>query len=425
MTRQQLYYWLFFSLPVLYFLSVPIATGDLAVWIAHGKYILSHGHILRNDIFSVLPTKPLVYPVGTCLIYGIIYLFTGLIGVSLFHKMILVFIIFVWKKASLDQLKNPFSAECLFLILLTWFGCSIYWIDRPALVGMIPLLISFNILQKSKDLDKRDYFYLTLINIAWVNLHGSWPLLLLMYAWREFSRVCILKKSYFFSKITFIPILLLTSLLNPFGYKVFSYVLETSQISKLRQIDEWAPLSLTGHYQTQVIGYFFLLSLFVGYSLYTFLKKKELFKLIITSPFLLILVLGLSSVRNTALPFFILIPFSVKYVLSSQSSKIEIKKKSAINLSMVALIIFLIVLFLPNVKPYVQNFLPENKKAVYDSFTLEVFSKYLNQTEDQAALFNNWDYGSFLILSQKHPIFIFIFQLDFLKIILFVDYFLT
>ena len=30
----------------------------------------------------------------------------------------------------------------------------------------------------------------------------------------------------------------------------------------------------------------------------------------------------------------------------------------------------------------------------------------MNQTEDQAALFNNWDYGSFLILSQKHPIFI-------------------
>ena len=63
-------------------------------------------------------------------------------------------------------------------------------------------------------------------------------------------------------------------------------------------------------------------------------------------------------------------------------------------------------LFLPYVKPYVQNILPDSKKAVYDTSTVEIFSNYLNKTEDIAPLFNNWDYGSYLILSQKHPIFI-------------------
>ena len=406
MTRQQFYYWLFFSLPVIYFLSMPIATGDLAVWVAHGKYILSHGHILRNDIFSILPTKALVYPVGTCLLYGSIYFLTGLIGVSLFHKMILILISYIWKDTSLNHLENPFTITSLLLILFSWFGCSMYWIDRPALIGMIPLLISFNILQKSEDLNDRDYFYLTLINIAWVNLHGSWPLLMLMYAWREFTRRCILEKRNSLKIIMFIPILLLTSLLNPFGYKVFSYVFETTKISKLRQIDEWAQPNLTGHYQSQVIAYFILLVLFVGYSLYGFLKKKELFKSMITSPFVLIVFLGLIGVRNTALPFFILIPFSAKYVLSANTNAEKMEKKSVINLLITMFTILLFFLFLPYVKPYVQNILPDSKKAVYDTSTVEIFSNYLNKTEDIAPLFNNWDYGSYLILSQKHPIFI-------------------
>ena len=71
-TRSHFYTSLYFLLPLFYYLSLPIAVGDLAVWVAHGRYILEHGTILYRDVYSVLNTEPLVYPVLVSYVYGLI-----------------------------------------------------------------------------------------------------------------------------------------------------------------------------------------------------------------------------------------------------------------------------------------------------------------------------------------------------------------
>ncbi len=384
----------------MYFLSLPITTGDLSVWIAQGKYILLHGEILRHDIYSVLPTKPLIYPVGTCVLYALIYSFSGLIGVSLFHKLIILILSHLWL-GSLKKLQNPWAKPTLLVIFIAWFGSSMFWIERPALLGMVPLVLSFLILQKNEDLSWKEIIHLNLINIAWVNIHGTWPLLMVMYGWRGFS------KKIKWQHAVAILSLLLTSLINPFGYKIYQYVFETAAVSQFRHIDEWAKPNFFGPYASQSLIYFILVFLFFGLVLFLIKQKKiATFKSTITSPFLILLVLGFLNVRNTALAFYVLIPFATNFIWVNEK-QVEVKeKKSTVNIVIVGFLLFCTFLFLPMIKPYSQDLLPENKRAVFDSSAPLLARDYLNQTKDSEPLFNDWEYGSFLILEQKHKIFI-------------------
>lgn len=406
MSKQRFYYWLFFSLPIIYYLSLPITTGDLAVWVAQGKYFFSTGEILRHDIYSVLPTKNLIYPVGTCLIYALTYFLGGLLAVSLFHKLILIGLLLVWYKSSLQKIKEPWGYPSLLIIFLAWFGSSMFWVDRPALLGMFPLLLAFLKLQKKEDLNLADFFILTAINIAWVNLHGSWPLLVMMYGWREVMNGIFVKKRFQWQQLGGGALLLASSLINPFGYKVFSYILETANLSKERRIDEWAPPSLSGAYPSQAVVYFVLLVLMIILSIYFFKKDRAQLTRLLASPFIPLLLLGFQSIRNTALPFFVLIPFACEFFLVKGESVKDEVKKSPLNLVIVGGLIFLIIIFLPMVKPMSGKFLPENKRNVYDTSAPIEATRFLNGTQDQDPVFNDWEYGSFLILSQKHPIFI-------------------
>lgn len=406
MNKQKFYCWLFYLLPVVYFLSLPIATGDLAVWVAQGKHFLLHGEILRHDIYSVLSTRDLVYPVGTCVLYALIYSFSGLIGVSLFHKLVVLLISFFWHHFSLSKIKEPWSYPSLLVIFFAWFGCSMFWIDRPALLGMLPLILSFVILQKEEELTPHDVVALVLINIVWVNLHGSWPLLIMMYVWRELTRTIILKKSNIWQQLVATSSLLLSILINPFGYKVFAYLFETASLSRERHIDEWAAPSITGPYASQSAAYFLLLLLTLVFGVFLFKKSRSKFFKSLTSPYFPLVLFAFSNIRNTALPFFILIPFACEFILIKGKSEVGQERKSAFNVVFVSFVLFCGFLFLPMIKPYSRGFLPQNKREVFDSSAPFSVTEFLNNTKDSDPVFNDWEYGSFLILAQKHPIFI-------------------
>lgn len=395
LSKDKFYLWLFFLLPLIYFLSLPIATGDLAVWVAQGKYILSNHSILRNDIFSVLPTSALVYPVFTCILYAIIYSFGGLIGVSLFHKSILLLIQFLWSRSLIDKIRPDWKWQGLLLVAVTWFGSSMFWIERPALLGMLPLVMSYLILEKEGDLTKREWALLIAINIFWVNIHGSWILLPAMIVWSQFRKMN-------WQQVVAFGILILSSLINPFGYKVFTYIFETTSVSLERHIDEWAPPGIHSAYPSQTLIFYFLALCFVWLFLKCDVEKR---KKILASPFTLLLIMGFGSIRNTALPFMVLIPFACKYFFHKVPTDLT-QKKSPLNVILVLFLCSLLVLFFPTLKPRFQSLLPESKKAVFDSSAPVAFADKLNSTEDSDPVFNDWDFGSYLILKQKHFIFI-------------------
>lgn len=406
MSRNAFYYWIFFSLPILYYLSIPIGTGDLAVWVAQGNYFLLHGEILRHDIYSVLSTKELVYPFGACVLYALIYGVGGLISVSLFHKLILFFILIIWKRSSLEKLKETFSYSSLLVIFIACLGSCGAWVDRPALLGYIPFILSYLILKKDEELSGKDIIYLNLINVVWVNIHGTWLILSFLYVAREVARCLVYREKISFKKVSILLSFLITSLVNPFGHKVFNYVYETISISKMRAISEWDGPFLTGPNSMYYVLYFFLLFFVLSYCLFHFVNSREKFNKIITSPFIPVLLMGIHSVRNTVFPFLVLLPFACDFFWDKGEKSVHEEKKSWINIIIIFVILACGVALFPTVRPSVKHFLPESLKEIYSHDTPLAFLPFLNATKDNHALFNSWEYGSALILLQKHPIFL-------------------
>jgi hypothetical protein len=262
------------------------------------------------------------------------------------------------------------------------------------------------ILEKTEEINWNDIFRLNLINIFWVNVHGSWLLLIGMYIWREISRKIFLQKRLSWQQLVAVLTFILSSLINPFGYKIFSYVFLTSSLSKKRLIPEWAAPTFSGPFQSQTIIYFLLVILMLGYGIYLFKKNRSQLNTILTSPFVPLAFLGLQSIRNTALPFFVVIPFACHFLFEQGKQVNQTEKKSFLNLIIVGFACLVGIAFLPMVKPYVRDFLPENKKEVFEKTTPVNIAKFLNQTKDSDPVFNAWEFGSYFTLEQKHPIFI-------------------
>ena len=227
-----------------------------------------------------------------------------------------------------------------------------------------------------------------------------------MYLWREFSRFVLLKKKISWQQPVAVCSFVLTSLMNPFGFKIYPYIVETAVLSRERNILEWESLSFSGLYATQTIFISILVAVFLISAGFLFRTSKEKFKKAVTSPFLPLLMLGLQNNRNTSLPFFVAIPFMCEFIFEKGEEKSEDKRKSPLNYVFLAGVFACLILFFPTLKPYTQGLLPGNKAEVYDKFTVPSIADYLNHTVDNDVVFNDWGYGSFLILAQKHPIFI-------------------
>lgn len=407
-SRHCLYLTAFLLLPVIYFLSMPIFVGDLAIWIAHGKYLIEHGEILRRDIFSVLPTLDLIYSVGSSFVYGFIYRFFDLDGVVIFHKLIVLAISILWYFSSFAKMKSPWSLRNALVVVFAWIGCSMLAVDRPALFAMLPFVLSYLILQKEKELTTQDIVLLNVINVAWLNIHGSWLILGVMYIWRELARTVLFKRKISLKSTLGIVSVLTMSLLNPFGYKVIPYVFETARVSKLRHIQEWESLSSTTN-TLQFYIFSALVILFFGMLVSSLRNKKQQALEMMTSPFFLLLLLGGLGVRNTLWSFFVLIPFAYQQGWMKEHVPVEQKNyffKHVINAVLVATLLLFTIMLLPQNKPKVAWMLPESKRMVYGTSAPMEFAEYLSQTSDRDPVFNDWEYGSYLLLTQSHRIFI-------------------
>ncbi len=395
MTKKALYSFLFFLLPLIYFFSLPIEEGDLSVWIAVGKQTLNTNTLVKHDLYSVLPTSDFVYPVLTTLIYAGIDKLGGILAVSIFHKLILVAILFFWYHHLAP--KGEWTIDRILIYLLSILGASFVFIDRPALFGVLWFIVLLSFLDEKK-MSNRAIIAIFMVNIIWVNTHGSWPILFAILGYR-------ISFQYFFDRrsvkvdLFFFVVLLASTLINPFGHKIFFYVLETAIISKERMIDEWMPIQFSGKYASQ--GLVFLLMAIS--SIYFALKLK--LKDSVSSCFWPLLLSGFIVIRNTIWPHFAF-PILVNKFLPPSKPATEIAKKSAFNGGIVVFLFIVMCFFVPYFKPKVEHLLPENKKDVFSRYSPIKISEYLNRNKLEGAIFNQWELGSFLIYRQNKKIFL-------------------
>jgi hypothetical protein len=427
MTNRQRAIFMAWITPMIFFLIIPFSVIDLLGWIAHGRYLLEHHQLLRNDIFSVFPTKPLVYPSwGISVIYAWIYQWGGLTTVCVMHLAVLAAILQVVYSHSISTLSNPANRIARWSTYIFWIVGAALFDTRPNMISLLPFAMAYVLISKIKklsDLRPKLIFQLCLINIFWVNVHGSFVLLEAMLGWKLFflfidslnnadeekNRIVQAIRPLFSMAIVG-----MTSLINPFTYQVFPYVLETVEISKRRVISEWAPTAPWGTFPIGLLYFLLLATVIVLIFKY---RNKESFWKFLSSPFLLVTFNGLTAIRNAALPFIVLLPaLKEAGLLDREDQSVSYSKDSELpkfsNIFKVAPFILLLILSFPSIKAKALFFLPADKKATFDDSALFETAAKIRASGKTCPIFNDWKVGSFLMLNLPNKIF-----LDFRNII--------
>ncbi len=403
LTRRQLYTFLFFAIPLIYFISLPVATSDLAIWIAIGRESIARGSWLRYDSLSFLPTSELVYPAGLCFIYGFFYQLGGLLLVSFVHKLVLGAVLGMIYFSSLARLREPWSKLNLALVLLVWCETVSFVVDRPAMVAMAPFLASFLILQKEEELSLCDLLKLVLINMIWVNIHGSWLLLTGMFFWRVAIKSWMGRFSW--REALGCALILTSSLCNPFGYHVFDYVLQTAMISRRRGLTEWSITELRTYFPQGLLFYFLFGTVLVITLRDWRLRAKAPGRRMLASPFVPLFFLGALSLRNTVWPFLALLPAAHSFGFLREETGQGRKEKTIFNGGIALCVIWVGVVFLPMVRPMFSHFLPREKRTIYDITAPWRVADFLRKAP-AGRIFSDWDLAGFLALEQRNPTFV-------------------
>jgi hypothetical protein len=401
MSRAQLYFTFFILFPVIHFLTYPLAVGDLSMWVAMGRDMLASGNLLQNDTYTVVQTLPMVYSAGLCVVYGWLYNIGGLNLVSFLHVLIPPVWFLLWCRFL--QIKfiprdgDPWNGKTALTFLTAFAGTSLIFIPRPALVATIPLLYSYILIKQNENslFTKKITAKLIATEILWANIHGSFLILPAMLVWQSFFLVLEKRYDLLKNRIWVTVAVTLGSLINPFGWKSFPYILETARISKERGIDEWFPPYLFTAFIPSL--FFFLFSAGLAFLL---IRRGSLH---LKDPFFLLWASGFLALRNVFMPYLI---FPVFFLTVSRPEKIlSSPEKRTLNLAVALVLTAVLVALTPFLKTQFSHYLPPATKDVYDkearSEKIDVFLQ-----NNSGNVFNSWIYGSDLALSQKNKYYI-------------------
>jgi hypothetical protein len=417
MTRRQLYALAFVALPLLYYLSQPIRDDDLCCWIALGLRALDTHAISRLDTFSALPTTDMIYPAGACVLYALLYRAGGLLAASLFHKLVLAGFLVLTYRLSLARLKQPWRLRSLVLVVAFFAGTRILYLDRPALLGFPLLVLAAVTLDRAEKLGWRRWVGLAGLAILWNNLHGSAALLVVMGGWR--LAVLTAERLFFRDRrrgpwaaalagdLAGLTGVAATLLVTPFGWSIFEYYSATRRLAQSRHMGEWASPALP-EFLPQGLLFYALATATVALIAYGPTRARRLE--ILRSPFIPLLFLGFDSIRNTVLPFLVLLPLARVHGLLSDEAKSrraprpEPAEHRRLNLAIAASLVTACLICLPFLKPRFASFFPPGKSAVYDSSMPFRLAEYLRESNARGPVYNS-EFGSFLMLFQPNRVF--------------------
>lgn len=398
LNRQQFYTALFFLAPLLIFSLRPISTEDLAIWVALGRDALREGRLILADTYSVFPARPMIYPAGAPLLYGALHGVGGLGLVVLAHRLCLLAVLVLIYRQSLGKLRWPWSGVNVLWAGFMILGIAFGLVERPSILAVLPFVLALRIILTPEVLRAKQIGGLALLAIVWVNLHGSFVILPALVGWRlvawflsrrpQWSRV--LRDLLAFLAVS------AGTLINPFGYRIYPYVLETAQISRAR-MEEWQPSSLTAFFPQGLL--FFLL---VAVLIALVATKKIEARRFLRSPMVPLLVLGASGIRHTDLCFYALLPFLASFGMLREARVLGIPKRA--NGVIVAVLAVLCLASSPWWKP--GFLLPPNLQALYSETAPAELVALIAASEKPGAVFHHHDFGSFLALTQGRKLFL-------------------
>ena len=214
-----------------------LGDGDTGWHVRIGEWILAHGQVPRQDMFSYTkPGQPFfawewLWDVGAAWLHQR----WGLAGVVLASLLVIAFSTVLLYRLVYRRCGNPLVS--IVLTGLASGAASVHWLARPHLLTMLMMMVFLTILERVREGRTAWLWSLPVLMILWTNLHGGFPIGIIIvgaYGAGELLRAAVTQDSgeRGASLRAAGPYLAaaagcaLASLVNPYGYQLHVHLVE-------------------------------------------------------------------------------------------------------------------------------------------------------------------------------------------------------
>ena len=282
-----------------FILFKPPIDPDFGWHYKYGEYLFNNHHLLRQNIFSYNFTS---YEWANSywlseLVFFVFYRFLGAIVAGIIFSAVGVFVLTIlFSKLRISQFSKYFG------LILTFVVMSEYLITvRPMFFSSIFMFILMYVLLYENKYLK----YLPFLFFIWANSHADFTLGLFvfgLYTFFDLMRSLRLKKistSLFFGALS-----VLVTLINPYGYKLWTTLLKETHYFQFKYIAEWLPIRYG-----DFISFAFSICILALVVSFLFLEGRKIQKWLFLS-IVVFLVFSLRSIYFVR-PLFIISIFSI------------------------------------------------------------------------------------------------------------------
>src|SRR5262245_48269395 len=155
-----------------------LADGDTGWHIRTGEYVLTHGHVPHQDLFSF--SKPgetwYAWEWLADVVLALLHRWSGLKGIVLLAAVLIPLSALMVMRNALKRGANLFAT--LLIGLLGVGASSVHYLARPHVFTLFLLALSTGILLSDRIKETRAVWLLVPLIAAWANLHGGFAALL-------------------------------------------------------------------------------------------------------------------------------------------------------------------------------------------------------------------------------------------------------
>ncbi len=274
--------------------------GDVARHLAHGRYMLEHGTLIRTDPFSFTrPGAPFLgFEYGSQLLYGLAERVGGLPAVAILAGLLIALTYALLTRFLLRRGVDPLLA-CLIVAIAVALGVE-HWIARPHLFSFLGVIILLGLLERPP---QKPVLHFGVLFGVWANLHGGFVygwILIALYLMGSLAELVwtgpdvTWRRSVRYYLVALVAAMVVT-LLNPHGLDLLRHVVEF--FNKPFMLDNTAEFASPDFHEPS--GRVFLAVLLLTFASLTLHPRRP------TLPHLLLICAGaafaLGSVRNISL----------------------------------------------------------------------------------------------------------------------------
>lgn len=216
---------------------LPVTPQDYWWYLRVGRDMLSSGSLPRVDTMSYTQAgSPVVYfSWGAAVIFWLLHRLGGLtLTVLVRGLLICVALTLVWR---LVRRQGASRVGAALILLLAALACSNNWSLRPQIFAYPLFCLSLYLLHLWQKGARRAAWWLPLIGLVWVNLHGSFVLLILLG-----GAALAFGQGDKRSLAGALVLTLLASLVNPQGAGSWTYLFTSlTSVSSQQYSQEWLP----------------------------------------------------------------------------------------------------------------------------------------------------------------------------------------